>query len=791
MDDGVRRNHIFYSGGAARAFSIANGVETQGVKDLIKEMSSSVNVTVLSEEESLIALLKSGASVDDLESMKTIQNFLRIVGETSKVHRLVAEDSSEKKIEKYSEITLNYYKLISELGKSELEDFTEFMNLFPLKHNLQQDYVSHLPSFLKPYERLFATSIESPKKSKNISKMKFSDYFAEVRWIVRDILQRDGTKIIAVPDDYLVVAIAKELEIYGVSPTVVSPVSEIIINDVSYNFVISTLKCVDENFSFETMISLFENPYSQMDRTKIYDLKDQCYEKNITKDIRDWKTLFQDLKVTNVLIEDLEELWKSLDKPEGISNLIKFCTKYLGERNFPNKILKVLLSSYEDYQNDPLGFINDLESMKSLPKVSISGDSTVLIGKPLDLIGLPADTLYIAGLDASSSLRAFPEEARDFIARIGLENSYENLMESAYRSLVDQSNEAILSCSSMDDKLSYTESVAFYDETAGQEKYIQRDSIFVPDDPLVKWELVKANKTSNKYSLEDSIIKTRLEKPIYPTFIENYAGCHFKGLINGFLGIDEVDSPREFLDPRTTGTMTHRILEKYYSTDVSPANFGRLADSYVRGEISKERYESRIEALKFYRDKYLVNGKLVRFFIMDVSHALELGRKTMQKEFHFPTSEQQVFYEIGEKRISIGGYVDRIDEENDGLCVIDYKSSLYGYPKNDLCDERHFKIQLFLYKIGVESILKKKVRAAAYVSFRDISEGFNTAGFFNAIPNEDAQLRKCREIVDPVLEDFMSGDFDPVVKEGESLWKCENELFCPLLSVCRVQERRW
>ncbi|MCL4412545.1 MAG: PD-(D/E)XK nuclease family protein, partial [Candidatus Thermoplasmatota archaeon] len=273
--------------------------------------------------------------------------------------------------------------------------------------------------------------------------------------------------------------------------------------------------------------------------------------------------------------------------------------------------------------------------------------------------------------------------------------------------------------------------------------------------------------------------------------IENYAGCHFKGFVNGMLGINEVDPPREFLDPRTTGSMTHKILEKYYSTNLSPAEFGKLADSFVKSEISKELFDSRTEALKFYRDKYISNGKLVRFFMMDVKHALELGRKTIQKEFHFPTSDQQVFYEFGDKKISIGGYVDRVDEENGGLCIIDYKSSLYGYPKNDLCDDRHGKIQLFFYKLGVESILKKKVRAAAYLSFRDISEGFNTAGFFNAIPNEEAQVRKCREIVDPILEDFVAGDFDPVVKEGGSLWKCENELFCPLLSVCRVQERRW
>ena len=791
MADGKNKRHVFYSSGAARAFSVINGVEAQGVLDLIKEMSLSVSVNILAEEESLISLLKAGASIDDLVQMKVLQTFLKITGETSKVHKLVAEDISEKKIEKFSEITLRYYKLISEIGKSEAEDFSEFMNLFPLKYDLSSDYVSHLPDYLKPYNKLFRSHDKGSKREARVVKKRFPDYFAELRWIVRDSVSKEGLRAISFPDDYLIANAVKEMELYGMKPTVTSPISEVLINDVPYNFVIAALKCIEENFSYESVIPLIENPFSGIEISRIYDIKEECYDKNITKGINDWKTLFHELRIKGDILDDLEFLSNVAYNNQDVSKWMNFCNKYLGERNYPNKILRILLSAFEDYSNDPTGLINDMESMKFIPKITIVGEPNVLIGKPLDLIGLEAENVYLGGMDASSSLRALPEETRDFLSKTGLEYAFEDLMENAYSSLIKLSDSVTLSYSAMDEKLSYTESIAFYDGVKAEEEYIPRDVVFVPQTPIAPWELANEQKKVNPYQLEEGAIKVRMEKPIYPTFIENYAGCHFKGFVNGMLGVDEVDPPREFLDPRTTGSMTHKILEKYYSTNLSPAEFGKLADSFVRSEISKELFDSRTEALKFYRDKYISNGKLVRFFVMDVKHALELGRKTIQKEFHFPTSDQQVFYEFGDKKISIGGYVDRVDEENGGLCIIDYKSSLYGYPKNDLCDDRHGKIQLFFYKLGVESILKKKVRAAAYVSFRDISEGFNTAGFFNTIPNEEAQVRKCREIVDPVLEDFVAGDFDPVVKEGGSLWKCENELFCPLLSVCRVQERRW
>lgn len=783
--------HIFYSRGAARAYSALNGTEAQGVIDLIKEISLSVNVNIVSDEENTVALLRSSASVDEVPTIKTLQQFLRIIGETSKIHKLMAGDSSEKKIERYSNIAVSYYKLISEMGRNEAEDFSEFINLFSLKHNLSDNYVSHIPPFMKPYRSLFRRNVNARGKRPKIAKKRFPDYFTEIRWIARDVKSKEGVTAIAVPDDYLAVAVAKELELYGIAPTVASSVSEIVFSDAPYNFIISALRCLEEDFTFESMISLLENPFSGVDPSSIYDIKDICYQKNVTRGLRDWRTLFLELEIDPSLLDDLEFLGEIIDRSDGLESLSRFCDKYLGENNYPGRIVSVLGANPDRQPSDAGSLINDLESMKYTPKVEIIGDPRILVGKPLDLAGLPLENLYVCGMDAASSLRQFPEELRDFLEKIGLEGAFENLMEEAYTSLIGLSENVTVSYSSLDDKLSYTESTALYDSIEGEEEYVARDTVFIPADPIAEWESGRPTKNSEKYRLDGDLIKMRMEKPIYPTFIENYAGCHFKGFVNGLLGVDEINAPREFLDPRTTGSMTHKILEKYYSTDLSPADFGRMADSFVRSEISREKYQSRIEALKFYREKYLLNGRLARFFVMDVRHALELGRRTIQKEFHFPTADQQVFYEFDGKKIKIGGFVDRIDEERGELCIIDYKSSLYGYPKNDLCDERHAKVQLYFYKLGVESVLRKKVRAAAYVSFRDIGEGFNTAGFFNAIPNEEAQVRKCRDIIDPVLGDFLEGDFDPVVKEGGSLWKCENELFCPLLSVCRVQERRW
>lgn len=791
MTSGEDIIHVFNSSGAARLFSSMTGEKAQGIVDLLREMSSSVNVKNVSDEESLIALLKAGAPVEDLLTIKTILTFLKSVGETTKIHKLISDDISEKKVEKYSEITVNYYKEISKTGKSEVEDFSEFMNLFPLKYDLQGNYVSHLTPSLKPFFEMFHHPVSERKINSNVVKKKFPDYWAEYRWIARDILLKKGRTCVVAPDDLAIINVVKELELYGIKPSVVSAFPVFMLNESPVNFILSAIRSTVEDFSFESMMSLLENPFCDVEPFKLQEIKDACYKNNITGGIHDWKTLFQELKIGSHILNDVESLQEKNGTTGELEELMKISHAYLSGFYEINNIINLLNKAFPDYSEDLAELINDINSLKFWPRCSSQGEGNVIVGKPVDVAGLEFDTVYLSSLDSASSFRAFTEDARDYLDKIGLKEEYVNLENTLYRKIMESSNDAILTFSFLDDKLSYTESTPFYDEVDASDEYVSREHIFEPSEALVDWEVKKNGEKREKYSLSPNLIKSISGKPIYPTFLENYIGCHFKAYVNGLLGIDEIDPPLEFLDPRTTGSLTHKILERYYSTELSPKEFNKLAEGHIKYEISRERYESRIAALKFYRDKFLSSGRLTRFFVMDVKHAQELGRRTVQKEFRFPSNNQEVIYDFDSKKVSIGGIVDRIDDQNGNLVVIDYKSSLYGYPKNELCDQSHGKIQLYFYKLGVESVFKKKVTAAAYVSFRDISDGFSTAGFFHAIPNEESEIKKCKLIVDPTIESYLNGDFDPVVKEGGSLWACENLLFCPLLSVCRVQERRW
>ncbi|MEM3941229.1 MAG: PD-(D/E)XK nuclease family protein [Thermoplasmatales archaeon] len=782
--------HIFLSSGAARVYTSIYGEKAQGIDDFIKELSNSLMIKILSNDERIISLIQAGSPVEEVDTITRIVRFLTLTGKTSFLHRVVASDTSEKIVERYSEVIVKYYKIISEIGKSQVEDFSEFIDLFPIKEEKLKGCVSHIPEIFTPFVKLFPEKYQWKVKTEKLRKLRFPDYFSEIRWVVRDSIVRSGSTCIVVPDDFFLGSILKEMELYGVKPLVASNISYTVLNDSPFFFLINCLRCVDTDFSYDFVIPTIENQYSMVDQAKIFVIRKLAYENNVIRGLDDWITLFQEAGVSPEILLDLRDLSNYIKQGKGLEGLKKFSEKYIG--NTPVlKIVNVLAASFGGVSSDIQEMINYLQALRFFPKVSVPGDGSIVIGKPEDIIGIPFDNIYITGLDSGSSLRSFSDVARSLLDKIGLQGEYDSFIGMTLKKIVESGINVTLTRSELDEKLTFTEGTPFYDSIEAEESIVPRDDIFVPVAPICQWETASPQQEKQKYSLDTQIVKARLEKPIYPTFLENYIGCHFKGFVNGILGVDELDEPVEFLDPRNTGSLTHKILEKFYSTEISPEDFTKLSDSFVRNEISRVRYNSKKMALKFYREKYIQSGRLTRFFMLDVRRSLELGRRIIHREFHFPSNDHSVIYEFNGNKISIGGFVDRVDEQEDGLCIIDYKTSLNGYPKNDLCDEEHGKIQLYFYKLGVESILGKKVRAAAYVSFKDVNEGLSTAGFYQDIPNEEAQIEKCNRIVSSAFQALLEGDCDPVVKEGGSLWKCENQLFCPLLSVCRVQSRRW
>jgi DNA helicase II / ATP-dependent DNA helicase PcrA len=122
--------------------------------------------------------------------------------------------------------------------------------------------------------------------------------------------------------------------------------------------------------------------------------------------------------------------------------------------------------------------------------------------------------------------------------------------------------------------------------------------------------------------------------------------------------------------------------------------------------------------------------------------------------------EQRVELNIAGARVV--GRIDRVDEDEDGLTIIDYKT---GRPKNQ--DHADKSLQLSIYALGMES--GKPIKAVIFENLEDTSTVIAT--------RNSRQLAKAQEEVIEAAENIKAGNFEP--KSGFHCGWCAYQSLCP------------
>jgi len=122
--------------------------------------------------------------------------------------------------------------------------------------------------------------------------------------------------------------------------------------------------------------------------------------------------------------------------------------------------------------------------------------------------------------------------------------------------------------------------------------------------------------------------------------------------------------------------------------------------------------------------------------------------------------EQRVELNIGGAKVV--GRIDRVDEDADGLTIVDYKT---GRPKNqDRADE---SLQLSIYALGLDS--GRPVKAVVFENLEDGSTVIST--------RDSRQLSKAQEKVCEVADAIKAGHFD--AHPGFHCSWCAYQALCP------------
>jgi CRISPR-associated protein Cas4 len=297
------------------------------------------------------------------------------------------------------------------------------------------------------------------------------------------------------------------------------------------------------------------------------------------------------------------------------------------------------------------------------------------------------------------------------------------------------------------EKLLYLTSADYYGDGIRKKK----QSLFLHDLDLVKKE--SDNTGDRKFKLEDlenvvmpeedealpeNFRDSKLEniiKNLSYSHISTYKTCPYQFYFKYFLGIPGVDS-----QAKSFGMTMHNTLRAFYE---------RLKIA-KEGLPGVEQPPGKEDLVEIYKSKWINKGYESK---KQEQNRFKAGKKSLLEYFDdFYTWEANPVWLEEKFRVNVDdfwikGVVDRLDKEDDGLVIVDYKTGKIPSrrPKKDL--------QLALYAMAVEEIRKEKVREA-YLMYLQGPKKFT-------VDIGDEVRREVKEEIKEVLEELKKMDFKP------------------------------
>ena len=257
------------------------------------------------------------------------------------------------------------------------------------------------------------------------------------------------------------------------------------------------------------------------------------------------------------------------------------------------------------------------------------------------------------------------------------------------------------------------------------------------------------SKTPVKQSVEPSYSKTKLVQEKLSSIVENgisasmlclYAMDQIKFFETYILGLKE-EKIEETIASSTIGNIVHDSLEIIYKGYVGKRlkiedleKMNKLVSTTVKDVIKNYMREENNN-----KGKNVIIIETVKKY---VERVIEIDRKVVENEndLRIIAVEKEFETEIkdGSKKYKIRGKIDRVDQVNGELRVIDYKSGKkisrrdVTIKENDEITKEKgiYNLQLLIYMLGTEKEFKGKKIKSGIINLKNISDGV-LEGIFN------------------------------------------------------------
>ncbi|WP_347923369.1 PD-(D/E)XK nuclease family protein [Pontimicrobium sp. SW4] len=259
--------------------------------------------------------------------------------------------------------------------------------------------------------------------------------------------------------------------------------------------------------------------------------------------------------------------------------------------------------------------------------------------------------------------------------------------------------------------------------------------IVTPITPKITNTLKSIPKTDNVISTLKSLSKKGLSPSSLTNYIRNPLDFYYKKI----LGIEEFNDVEETVAANTLGTIVHNTLEDLYrpyqgvvlNSDLvkkmKPKVDARVShhfkDIYKEGDITRGKNLIIYEIAK----RYVLN------FLNNEIRDLEQGNEIKIIEIEADLNVEITIKELGFPMI-LKGKVDRVDEYNGTLRVIDYKTGKVGQGDVEVVNwedistdykkySKSFQILMYAYMMNIKNPFNGNIEAGI-ISFKNLNAGF-------------------------------------------------------------------
>lgn len=335
---------------------------------------------------------------------------------------------------------------------------------------------------------------------------------------------------------------------------------------------------------------------------------------------------------------------------------------------------------------------------------------------------------------------------------------------------------------------------------------LQYDSVHKPE--MFNLDFVFSGESLGQISVKssDEIVHSLLEKntedyPLSPSAINTYLNCSLKFYFRYVAGLPEPDEMKEEIDGVIFGNIFHDTMEALYQPFVGKTIEKDDIEKILKDRVLLDNEVTRQIAIHYLKQKepeigkVKLEGKTILFFEnikTYLQQLLEIDKKMAPLQIVSLEEKYKREIIVAGKTVIIGGRIDRVDQVNGCMRVIDYKTGkVESLTLNDVSDlfDREAKepkkaiLQALIYSWGLRRKYAGTEVYPAIYGLHKIFENSFAPSIVLKKNKKEVLFSDIEEEFEALLTQLIAGIYSPENSfcQTEHAEKCR---YCPYKEIC-------